>query len=119
MKDGKMRRYMAEVVGTFSIVFAPVALAATGRFHSGDGGLMAAAWVSGLAVLAMIYALGHISAAHFNPAVTLGLKWADAFPGVMFCRIGSRNLPVASLQQAWQRCSLAAGTVRTFLPQGH
>ena len=74
------RRCAAEFVGTFSIVFAPVALSATGRFHGGDSGLMSAAWVSGLAVLAMIYALGHISAAHFNPAVTLGFAVAGRFP---------------------------------------
>ena len=80
MTNGMMRRYIAEFVGTFGIVFAPVALSATGRFHGGDGGLMAAAWVSGLAVLAMIYALGHISAAHFNPAVTLGFAVAGRFP---------------------------------------
>jgi len=78
--DGMSRRCAAEFVGTFGIVFAPVALAATGRFSGGDGGLMAAAWVSGLAVLAMIYALGHISAAHFNPAVTLGFAVAGRFP---------------------------------------
>jgi MIP family channel proteins len=75
-----LRRYIAECVGTFGIVFAPVALSATGRFTGGDSGLMAAAWVSGLAVLAMIYALGHISAAHFNPAVTLGFAVAGRFP---------------------------------------
>src|SRR5579883_937798 len=74
------RRCAAEFVGTFSIVFAPVALSATGHLAGGDSGLMAAAWVSGLSVLAMIYALGPISAAHFNPAVTLGFAVAGRFP---------------------------------------
>lgn len=74
------RRCLAEFVGTFGIVFAPVALAATGWRHGGDAGLMAAAWVSGLSVLGMIYALGHLSAAHFNPAVTLGFAVAGRFP---------------------------------------
>lgn len=80
MKNDMMRRYIAEFVGTFGIVFAPVALSASGRFAGSDSGLMAAAWVSGLTVLAMIYALGHISAAHFNPAVTLGFAIAKRFP---------------------------------------
>src|SRR5579863_8830564 len=75
-----LRRYAAEFVGTFGIVFAPVALSGAGHFPGADSGLMAAAWVSGLAVLAMIYALGHISAAHFNPAVTLGFAVAGRFP---------------------------------------
>jgi MIP family channel proteins len=74
------RRYTAEFVGTFGIVFAPVALSGSGAFPGADSGLMAAAWVSGLAVLAMIYALGHISAAHFNPAVTLGFAATRRFP---------------------------------------
>jgi hypothetical protein len=80
MRDGMARRYSAAFIGTFGIVFAPVALSASGRFPGGDGGLMAAAWVSGRAVLAMIYALGPISAAHFNPAVTLGFVVAGRFP---------------------------------------
>ncbi len=74
------RRYLAEGIGTFGIVFAPVALSGGRHLAGGDGSLMAAAWVSGLAVLAMIYALGHISAAHFNPAVTLGFAAAGRFP---------------------------------------
>ena len=80
MQNSMLRRYAAEFVGTFGIVFAPVALSATGHFPGADRGLMAAAWVSGLAVLAMIYALGPISAAHFNPAVTLGFAVAGRFP---------------------------------------
>lgn len=74
------RRYAAEFVGTFGIVFAPVAISGAGHFQGADASLMAAAWVSGLAVLAMIYALGHISAAHFNPAVTTGFAVAGRFP---------------------------------------
>lgn len=74
------QRYIAEFIGTFGIVFAPVALSATSTLPNSDSDLMAAAWVSGLSVLAMIYALGHISAAHFNPAVTLGFAIARRFP---------------------------------------
>ncbi|WP_158260510.1 MIP/aquaporin family protein [Chlorogloea sp. CCALA 695] len=80
MKNTMRQRYVAEFIGTFGIVFAPVALSATGTLPSSDSGLMASAWVSGLSVLAMIYALGHISAAHFNPAVTLGFAIACRFP---------------------------------------
>ena len=75
-----LRRYAAESVGTFGIVFAPVALSGAAHFPGAASDLAAAAWASGLAVLAMIYALGHISAAHFNPAVTLGFAAAGRFP---------------------------------------
>ena len=75
-----MRRYLAEFIGTFTIVFAPVALSASGKLPGGDGSLAAASWVSGLAVLAMIYTLGPICSAHFNPAVTLGFVVAGRFP---------------------------------------
>ena len=80
MKYSMRQRYIGEFVGTFGIVFAPVALSATGKLSGGDGGLMTAAWVSGLSVLAMIYALGHICGAHFNPAVTLGFAVVRRFP---------------------------------------
>lgn len=70
------KQCLAEAIGTFTIVFCPVAASATGYDH----GLLVAALVSGLPVLAMIYALGPISAAHFNPAVTLGFAMAGRFP---------------------------------------
>jgi MIP family channel proteins len=79
VNDSMMRRYIAEFIGTFGIVFAPVALAAAGH-TSGEIGLVMAALVSGLTVTVMIYALGHISAAHFNPAVTFGFAVARRFP---------------------------------------
>jgi MIP family channel proteins len=75
-----IKRYIAEFLGTFVIVVAPVALSANAHASGGDATLLSAALVSGLAVLAMIYALGPISAAHFNPAVTLGFAVAKRFP---------------------------------------
>jgi MIP family channel proteins len=74
------RRYWAEFIGTFVIVFAPVFTSSVAKFHGGDGSLLVAAFVSGLSVTAMIVALGGISAAHFNPAVTLGFAVAKRFP---------------------------------------
>lgn len=75
-----LKRYVAEAIGTFMIVFAPVALSAGSKLPGGDTTLLSAALISGLAVLAMIYALGPISAAHFNPAVTLAFASARRFP---------------------------------------
>lgn len=75
------RRYLAELVGTFGIVFAPVAYLASGAQASRPTGLLEAALISGLAVVAMIAAFGPVSAAHFNPAVTLGFAAAKRFPG--------------------------------------
>ncbi|MBS1707914.1 MAG: aquaporin family protein [Armatimonadetes bacterium] len=73
------KRLLAEFLGTFGIVFAPVALSATSALPSGAGGLVPSAFVSGAAVLAMIAAFGPVSAAHFNPAVTLGFAVAGRF----------------------------------------
>ncbi|HLO99553.1 MAG TPA: MIP/aquaporin family protein [Fimbriimonas sp.] len=74
------RRYLAEFLGTLMIVLPPVLLASSGRLQGGDPSLLAAALISGLPVLAMIYTLGSISAAHFNPAVTIAFALAKRFP---------------------------------------
>lgn len=75
-----IKRYLAELLGTFVIVFCPVAVSAISKITGSDLGLLVAALVSGLSVLAMIYTLGSISAAHFNPAVTLAFAIAKRFP---------------------------------------
>jgi len=74
-----MRKYIAEYHGTFAIVFfgtgAIVINQLTGAItHSGI------ALSFGLVVMAMIYAFGSISGAHFNPAVTIAFAAAKKFP---------------------------------------
>lgn len=74
-----VRRSVAELLGTFVLVFAGtgaiVVNAETGAItHPGI------ALTFGLVVLALIYALGDLSGAHFNPAVTLGFTAAGRFP---------------------------------------
>jgi MIP family channel proteins len=70
----------AEAIGTVVIVFAGCgAIMASERFPGSVPGVIVPI-VFGLAVVAMVYAVGHISGAHFNPAVTLAFAFGDRFP---------------------------------------
>ncbi|HUQ78563.1 MAG TPA: MIP family channel protein [Patescibacteria group bacterium] len=66
---------VAEAIGTFTLVFAGCGAIAVGGL--GPTGVAAA---FGLAIMTMIYALGHVSGAHFNPAVTAAFALGRHFP---------------------------------------
>ncbi len=86
------RRLVAEVFGTFMLVFGVIG---TALFEPGsDAKPLLVALAVGLAVLVSAYAVGHISGGHFNPSVSLGaaaagrMKWADVAPYVAAQLVG-------------------------------
>jgi aquaporin NIP len=78
---GLLRRATAEALGTFALVFAGCGAIVTNAERAGALGSVGVSLVFGLVILAAIAAFGHLSGAHFNPAVTGSFFLTRHLPG--------------------------------------
>lgn len=70
------KKLLAEALGTFCLVFAGTGAVVVDQVTGGRVGHLGVSLVFGLVVTAMIYAIGSVSGAHMNPAVTIAF-WSD------------------------------------------
>ena len=98
-----MRRHVAELLGTFILVFGGCGSAVFSAAFPGVGiGLLGVSLAFGFTVLGCAYALGPVSGCHLNPAVTLGLcagnrfAWKDA-PGYILAQVVGATVAAGAL----------------------
>ncbi|HEY7456716.1 MAG TPA: aquaporin [Solirubrobacterales bacterium] len=75
-----LRRSAAECIGAFALVFAGCGAIVSDAVYAGALGAVGVSLVFGLVIMAMVYATGHLSGAHLNPAVTVAFALTRHFP---------------------------------------
>lgn len=102
-----MRNYVSELIGTFALVFCGTGAIVINQQTGGAITHVGVAITFGLIVMSMIYALGSVSGAHMNPAVSIAFVVAKRFPA-------KELLPYVVSQVAG--AVLASGTLKLLFP---
>jgi aquaporin NIP len=109
---------VAEFIGTFALVFAGAGAVMVDA-KTGELGHVGVAITFGLVIMAMIYAVGHISGAHFNGAVTFAFALSRHFPWPRAAAYWAAQLAGAVTAALLLRASLGnIADVGATLPSG-
>ncbi|MCA8997270.1 MAG: aquaporin [Planctomycetaceae bacterium] len=120
MGRAAVKRFLGEVVGTYCLVFAGTGAIIVNDITDGTITHLGVALTFGLIVMAMVYALGDVSGAHINPAVTLAFATGKRFsPGLILpylaCQFVGALLASATLRLLFLDYT---GTLGATLPSG-
>jgi MIP family channel proteins len=118
-----IRRAGAEAIGVFALVFAGCGAIIANAEHPGTLGTVGIALVFGLVVMAMVYATGHLSGAHLNPAVTLAFVATRHLPraeaaAYLVAQIAGALAAAALLAAVWPSDPAALGTTQPSVGVG-
>lgn len=114
-----MKKYFAEFLGTFGLVFAGTGAIIINQASHGAIGHAGIALTFGLVVMAMIHTFGDVSGAHLNPAVSLAFAAARRFSwGSVPGYLGAQLLGAISASMLLRLLFPANETLGTTLPAG-
>ncbi|KAJ1426177.1 Major intrinsic protein [Sesbania bispinosa] len=105
-----LQKLVAEVVGTYFLIFAGCASVVVNKNNDNVVTLPGISIVWGLVVMVLVYSVGHISGAHFNPAVTIAFATIKRFPW--------KQVPAYVAAQVLGS-TLASGTLRLIFSGKH
>src|SRR5262245_19942561 len=114
MGGERMNRCFAEALGTFALVFAGTGAIIVNDVTQGTVSHVGISLTFGLIVMVMTYAVGDVSGAHLNPAVTFGFWLSGRFPGRLVPRYVASQLAGAFLASGllrllfWEHPTLGA-----------
>jgi aquaporin Z len=112
-------KLIAEFIGTFALVFAGTGAIVINEVSGGGTTHVGIALTFGLVILAMIYAVGDVSGAHFNPAVTSAFWLAGRLPATLVLPyVTSQCLGAFSASAILYFLFPAHGTLGSTLPAG-